>query len=256
MSMKYKVVKEFACAKKGDILTWNDDTMMFEFNYKDDNSERAMFMDEQTCEEYADDGYVIRIENEDECSCDDMLIEELSDKLTKIESTIDDLLTKYEEDHKQMNEAYNDQEIPTCVKVEADTVYYNLTNVLNTIKDKLVKTVKKADLYREFLKSLDGVLQLTDREQDIMILLIGIDINTPKLPGYSKNVISTENRRYLKAATGITSDNLSRYIGRLKDKGLIIKGKADDEWVVNPALIPEVIGDRVQLTIVLRLEKE
>ena len=109
--------------------------MMFEFNYKDDNSERAMFMDEQTCEEYADDGYVIRIENEDECSCDDMLIEELSDKLTKIESTIDDLLTKYEEDHKQMNEAYNDQEIPTCVKVEADTVYYNLTKVLNTIKD-------------------------------------------------------------------------------------------------------------------------
>ena len=135
MSMKYKVVKEFACAKKGDILTWNDDTMMFEFNYKDDNSERAMFMDEQTCEEYADDGYVIRIENEDECSCDDMLIEELSDKLTKIESTIDNLLTKYEEDHKQMNEAYNDQEIPTCVKVEADTVYYNLTKVLNTIKD-------------------------------------------------------------------------------------------------------------------------
>jgi hypothetical protein len=34
-----------------------------------------------------------------------------------------------------MNEAYNDQEIPTCVKVEADTVYYNLTKVLNTIKD-------------------------------------------------------------------------------------------------------------------------
>ena len=135
MSMKYKVVKEFACAKKRDILTWNDDTMMFEFNYKDDTSERGMYIDEQTCKEYADDGYIIAIEDEDEYSCDDMLIEELSDKLTKIESTIDDLLTKYEEDHKQMNEAYNDQEIPTCVKVEADTVYYNLTKVLNTIKD-------------------------------------------------------------------------------------------------------------------------
>lgn len=109
--------------------------MMFEFNYKDDTSERGMYIDEQTCKEYADDGYIIAIEDEDEYSCDDMLIEELSDKLTKIESTIDDLLTKYEEDHKQMNEAYNDQEIPTCVKVEADTVYYNLTKVLNTIKD-------------------------------------------------------------------------------------------------------------------------
>ena len=89
-----------------------------------------------------------------------------------------------------------------------------------------------------------------------MVLLIDIDINTPKLPGYSKKVISTENRRYRSAATGITSDNLSRYIGKLRDKGLIIKGKADDEWMVNPALIPEIIGDRVQLTIVLRLEKE
>lgn len=122
--------------------------------------------------------------------------------------------------------------------------------------NKLVKTVKKADLYREFLKSLDGVLQLTTREQDLMVLLIELDVNTPKLPGYSKNVISTENRRYLKTATGITSDNLSRYIGRLRDKGLIVKGKADDEWTVNPALIPEVIGDRVQLTIILRLAKE
>lgn len=122
--------------------------------------------------------------------------------------------------------------------------------------NKLVKTVKKADLYREFLKSLDGVLQLTTREQDLMVLLIELDVNTPKLPGYSKNVISTENRRYLKTATGITSDNLSRYIGRLRDKGLIVKGKADDEWTVNPALIPKVIGDRVQITIVLRLDKE
>ena len=122
--------------------------------------------------------------------------------------------------------------------------------------NKLVKSVNKTDLYREFLKSLNGVLQLTDRELDLMILLVELDVNTPKIPGYSKNVISTENRKYLKSATGITGDNLSRYIGKLKDKGLIIKGKADDEWMVNPALVPEIIGDRVQITIVLRLEKQ
>ena len=103
---------------------------------------------------------------------------------------------------------------------------------------------------------MEKVLEKKQEMESLMVLLIDIDINTPKLPGYSKNVISTENRRYLKAATGITSDNLSRYIGKLRDKGLIIKGKADDEWMVNPALIPEIIGDRVQLTIVLRLEKE
>lgn len=122
--------------------------------------------------------------------------------------------------------------------------------------NKLVKGIKKTDLYQEFLKALDGVLQLTPREREIMVLLIELDVNTPKLPGYGKNIISTENRRYLRNTTGITTDNLSRFLTRLKDKGIIVKGKGDDEWMVNPALIPEVIGDRVQLTIVLRIEKE
>lgn len=122
--------------------------------------------------------------------------------------------------------------------------------------NKLVKTVNKTDLYREFIQALNGVLQLTDREQDLMVYLIGIDVNSPKIQDYDKNVVSTENRKYLRNVTGITNDNLSRYLGKLKDKGLIVKGKTQDTWVVNPALIPEIIGDRVQLTIVLRLKKE
>ena len=37
--------------------------------------------------------------------------------------------------------------------------------------NKLVKSVDKADLYKEFLKSLNGVLQLTDRELEILKLM-------------------------------------------------------------------------------------
>lgn len=90
---------------------------------------------------------------------------------------------------------------------------------------------------------------------ELLVMLLDIDINTPKLPGYNKNIISTENRKYIKSTLGITKDNLSRYIGRFKDKGLIIKGRADDEWMINPALIPEIIGDRVQITVILKIEK-
>ena len=118
--------------------------------------------------------------------------------------------------------------------------------------NKLVKVVEKKDLYREFLQSLNGILQLTDREQDLMLTLIDLYNSLPKLPGYSKNIISTENRKYIMSATGITSDNLSRYLTRFKHKGLIIKGRADDEWLLNPAVIPEVIGDRIQVTIILK----
>lgn len=122
--------------------------------------------------------------------------------------------------------------------------------------NKLVKSVSKADLNTEFLKSLNGILDLTDRELELLAMFIAIDINTPKLPNISKNVISTENRKYIRKVLGITPDNLSRYIARFKKQGILVKGKIEDEVVVNKALIPEIIGDRVQITIILRVNKD
>lgn len=122
--------------------------------------------------------------------------------------------------------------------------------------NKLVKGVSKTDLYNEFLKSLNGILNLTDRELELLATFIQIDINTPKLPNISKNVISTENRKYIRKMLGITPDNLSRYITKFKNQGILVKGRVEDEVMVNKALIPEVIGDRVQITIVLRLNKD
>lgn len=122
--------------------------------------------------------------------------------------------------------------------------------------NKLVKGVSKTDLYHEFLKSLNGILDLTDRELQLLSTFIQLDINTPKLPNISKNVISTENRKYIRKTLGITPDNLSRYITKFKNQGILVKGRVEDEVMVNKALIPEVIGDRVQITIVLRLNKD
>ena len=121
--------------------------------------------------------------------------------------------------------------------------------------NKLVKTIDKKDLYFEFLTSLNGILQLTNREMELLTVLMNIDVNTPKLPDYTKNIISAENRKYIKTTLGITKDNLSRYITKFKDKGIIVKGRADDEWLINPALIPEIIGDRVQISIILKINK-
>ena len=122
--------------------------------------------------------------------------------------------------------------------------------------NKLVKGVSKTDLYNEFLRSLNGILKLTDRELELLSTFIQIDINTPKLPNISKNVISTENRKYIKRTLGITPDNLSRYISKFKSQGILMKGKAEDEVFVNKALIPEIIGDRVQITVILKVKKD
>lgn len=122
--------------------------------------------------------------------------------------------------------------------------------------NKLVKTVSKTDLYKEFLKSLNGILDLTDRELELLATFIDIDINTPKLPNISKNVISTENRKYIRKVLGIAPDNLSRYITKFKNQGILVKGRVEDEVMVSKALVPEIIGDRVQVTIVLRISKD
>ena len=122
--------------------------------------------------------------------------------------------------------------------------------------NKLVKTVSRTDLYREFLNSLNGILKLTDRELELLTTFIDIDVNTPKLPNVRKNVISTENSKYIKRTLGITPDNLSRYIAKFKQQGILRVGKADDEVMVSKALIPEIIGDRVQITIILKVNKD
>lgn len=122
--------------------------------------------------------------------------------------------------------------------------------------NKLVKGVPRTDLLKEFLNSLNGILNLTDRELELLTTLVELDVNTPKLPNIHKNVISTENRKYIRRTLGITPDNLSRYIKKFKEQNILQKGKADDEVYVNKALIPEIIGDRVQITIVLKINKD
>lgn len=118
--------------------------------------------------------------------------------------------------------------------------------------NKLVKTVSKDQLTYEFLKSLNGILNLTDRELELLNKLVEYDMSFDSTLGESKNVASASKRKLIKKELGITPDNLSRYLTKFKNEGLLLKGKADDELIVNKILIPELIKDRVQITIILK----
>lgn len=122
--------------------------------------------------------------------------------------------------------------------------------------NKLVKTVSNGNLISEFLHTLNGILKLTDRELELMATLIYLDINYEKEPNSNKNVANTKNRRYIIDNLGITKDNLSRYIKSFKQKGILLVGPAEDELRVNPALIPIIINDRVQITVILRINND
>ena len=128
----YKVIKEFASAQKGDMLTYNEDTNLYEFSMTTENDSekcsRYICMDEETAEEYVESGNLLVIEDEDK---------EISaiDKLCALSDLIDTLEAQYKKDHDDIVEAYNNQEIPTCVKVEADTVYFNMNQILKKVKE-------------------------------------------------------------------------------------------------------------------------
>lgn len=128
----YKVIKEFASAQKGDVLTYNEDTNLYEFSMTTENDNekcsRYMCMDEETAEEFVESGNLLVIEDEDK---------EISaiDKLCALSDLIDTLEAQYKKDHDDIVEAYNNQEIPTCVKVEADTVYFNMNQILKKVKE-------------------------------------------------------------------------------------------------------------------------
>ena len=128
----YKVIKEFASAQKGDMLTYNEDTNLYEFSMTTENDSekcsRYLCMDEETAEEFVESGNLLVIEDENE---------ELSaiDKLCALSDLVDTLEAQYKKDHDALVEAYNNQEIPTCVKVEADTVYFNMNQILKKVKE-------------------------------------------------------------------------------------------------------------------------
>ena len=128
----YKVIKEFASAQKGDMLTYNEDTNLYEFSMTTENDSekcsRYICMDEETAEEFVESGNLLVIEDENE---------ELSaiDKSCALSDLVDTLEAQYKKDHDALVEAYNNQEIPTCVKVEADTVYFNMNQILKKVKE-------------------------------------------------------------------------------------------------------------------------
>lgn len=119
--------------------------------------------------------------------------------------------------------------------------------------NKLSKTVKAKDIYFEFLSALNGILKLSKKKLQVLAKIVELDSEIVK-PGFSRNVISTSRRKIIMRDCNITSDNLSRFITEYKSLGYIMNGNAEDEWIVNKALIPELIRDRVQITIILKTD--
>ena len=120
--------------------------------------------------------------------------------------------------------------------------------------NKLVKTVDKQQLAREFLLSLNGILKLTEKQINILLFLIKINPTLEIVDDCPESIISNRIRKLICKEVGVTQDNLCRHLTQFKQKGLIIPSKYDRKvFELNKAIIPELINDRVQITVILKV---
>lgn len=121
--------------------------------------------------------------------------------------------------------------------------------------NKLIKEIDRAAVNSEFLKCLNGLMNLTSREIDVLSAMIEITSMMERKEVERSSIDSTESRKRIISMTGITRENLSRYIKAFKSKGILsIKGKF---FSVNDAIIPSIIGNKtVQITLILKIKND
>lgn len=128
---QYKVIKEFGCAQKGDILQENEEGLFeltVECDCNDCYSSRSICVSSDIADTLALAGYLEEFEE-----CEPICPSE--EKLKEVLNFVDEKIEQYAADHEALTAQYNEGDVPQCVKVEADTVYFNLIKVLNKIKE-------------------------------------------------------------------------------------------------------------------------
>jgi hypothetical protein len=104
---------------------------------------------------------------------------------------------------------------------------------------------KKNRLYNAYVKSINGILQLSDRLSSILSILIELqltwDNNKPL------DIQSTESRRYVMKRVYVNKNNLSRYLRMLRDKG--VTKITEEGWRIKEGFLPEVTEDGIKVNI-------
>lgn len=128
---QYKVIKEFGCAQKGDVLKENEEGLFelsVECDCNDCYSSRSICISSDIAATLALAGYLEEAKEMTTVSI-------AEDKLEEVFNFIEEKIEQYTSDHEALTAQYNEGDVPQCVKVEADTVYFNLIKVLNKIKE-------------------------------------------------------------------------------------------------------------------------
>lgn len=115
------------------------------------------------------------------------------------------------------------------------------------------KTIKNKDVYKEYVKILNGLLQLSGKECELLSLLLEIEFTKPTVLGKKSDLLSTDNRKVLMEETGINKNNLSKYISILKDKNIIIND--NNGHYINSMFMPDIKDNESETIFILNLKE-
>lgn len=120
--------------------------------------------------------------------------------------------------------------------------------------NKFIKTVSESDVCYEFLRGLNGLMGLTNRELSVFSALVSLRMADIKDRNSKLQLDRTSNRKIIMKNLGISKDNLSKYIKIFVEKGILIRGKNKRVNILE-SLIPDIIGGRVvQTSIIIKIQ--
>ena len=117
----YKVIKDCGLLKKGDRLFWDESLEAYTLDESKEGYERSIMINDKLAEDLCKEGFLTTV---------------ATDK-TVIEDTvefIDNLVGQYKDDLLEVQNKFEKGEVQPCVKVESETVLYNLIKLANSIK--------------------------------------------------------------------------------------------------------------------------
>ena len=116
------------------------------------------------------------------------------------------------------------------------------------------KKIPKKKLHKTIINILNGTLELTEREKQVLYVLIQLDVAwSPTFRDDVKNILSTDNRRTVMKETNVHKANLVKYINRFKEKGLVLRNEQGG-WDINPVIVKPPVGGIVEIAFTIELE--
>lgn len=116
------------------------------------------------------------------------------------------------------------------------------------------KKIQQKNLYKEIINILNGNLELTEREKQVLNILIQIDLNwSPTFKDDFKNILSTDNRRAVMKETNVHKANLVKYVNEFKAKNIVLKNSSGG-WEINSAITTPPVGGIFEISYTVEIE--